>query len=313
MSSVPLCAADCRFVDFYYSAEQIREDSMRRSIINISLETADCGSVGKSALSCLVLGSIYNLSRSWLTHRGPKDIGDRSNIDEMFKILSAFMSAGSDPEDCQLAPSDFISIFRDSPGPGVWKKARTWSGILRRQGMDTLQVLSDQESQLHFALIACFPIVLHRTLACDLNPNGVLRTKNYFIIPIFLVLWTARSSRKESLDKKRLHIDTISLLIKAGADIYSIELTSEVLFRILGKWTTPTTAAIAWDSKDEWAAALLNCGYNPEKVFAEDARRRREFIRTHRAKCSGVEISSDTVEETDGFRLRSKRLFEVED
>jgi hypothetical protein len=196
-------------------------------------------------------------------------------------------------------------------------KLRKWSGILQRQGLDIFQ---DEVSSCSFiSLASLYPNLLQLALACGLKPNGVLYrsldSSSSFRTPISLFLEDVFTSRGQSLGQRQLAIDNVVVLIRAGADIYQIWRKRELCpsCGAPGESMTPTVYAMRMGIKSQWAVALLDCGYDPEKVFAEDARRRREFLRTRGAKCTGVEISSGTIEESSEVRLRSRRVFKVED
>jgi hypothetical protein len=159
---------------------------------------------------------------------------------------------------------------------------------------------------------------VQKALAFGFKPNtAVYESPSNFTTPILLALHGVRLSLYRSIAKQHGALEAVSLLVRAGADIYHIMLISGESFwfegEFQGKPVTPTAAAIAWDIKNAWAEALRSCGYVPEKVFVEDARRRKEFLRTHGATCSGVEISSNNFEENNEVRLRARRVFEVED
>jgi len=272
-------------------------------------ETADQFSQGTNALTYLVVGSLSIFFSGAVTHRG------NLNVDELFEGFSALRSVGSsDPEDSRIYSAIFEIAVLVPPSPGALDKMRTWSGILQRQGLEFFR--HDQDLDVGF-LKKCSPERLKCALACGLKPNGVFygESCSSFVTPIFMGLYGACLSRTESLAQQQLAIDKVSLLIEAGTDVHQVCCKNDELFELeaSGIFMTPTVVAMMLDIENQWAAALLNCGYNPEEVFAEDVRRCREFTRTNGAECSGVEIRSNTVEESNVLRLRSRRVFEVED
>ena len=276
-------------------------------------ETADQFSDGGSALAYLVIGSISFFSGA-LTYRGNPE-ADTPNVDELFEGFSALRSASSsDPEHSLIYSAIFDAALIVPPSPGDLDKIRTWSGILQRQGLEIFRL--DQDRDFEF-LKKYSPEQLKCALACGLKPNGGFygESCSRFATPILMVLVGVCLLRKESFTQQQLAIDKISLLIRAGADLHQACYRDDNYFEFeaSGIPITPTLAATILDIKKQWAAALLNCGYDPKEVFAEDVRRCREFTRTNGAECSGVEISSNPVEESNVLRLRSRRVFEVED
>lgn len=89
-------------------------------------------------------------------------------------------------------------------------------------------------------------------------------------------------------------MDNLIDIISSGADIYDVELAHE-------RWIdavdddgvmSPTAYAKANGFASVWKYALRQAGYDPDVVFLEDERRRREFRRLHGATSSAVEMEN---------------------
>jgi hypothetical protein len=107
-------------------------------------------------------------------------------------------------------------------------------------------------------------------------------------MPIFHTLWSVVQLEPKLTIEKHWSIDNLSTLVMAGADIYYIDWMLERSFIYEDAFNdmlaSPTAFAVACNIKFAWAASLRNYGYDPEEVFVEDMRRRREFPRTHGSK-----------------------------
>ncbi len=101
---------------------------------------------------------------------------------------------------------------------------------------------------------------------------------------------------------------TISLLIRAGADIY-------VMFQdpqtpSSGTWYNPDYFAYCCVVLDEWDAALQECGYDPREVARESVRRLREHDARQDVYCSAVDEDELRLPLREGLGRRTGRVFE---
>ena len=54
----------------------------------------------------------------------------------------------------------------------------------------------------------------------------------------------------------------------------------------------------------EWREVLQACGYDPDEVYTEDARRGFQYFRLHGAKCTTVDIEELDILSTRDLRIR---------
>ena len=87
-------------------------------------------------------------------------------------------------------------------------------------------------------------------------------------------------------------VDNLINIISSGADIYYMELAHEYWMNAVDDdgVMSPTAYSKANGFTSLWRHALQQAGYNPDLVFLEDERRRREFRRLHGATSSAVEM-----------------------
>jgi hypothetical protein len=70
---------------------------------------------------------------------------------------------------------------------------------------------------------------------------------------------------------------------RAGADIHFLwDVKNSTLSEHI---STPTWYAEYWGVEDEWKEALEACDLNPDEVYAEDERRRRQHIGSRGTHC----------------------------
>jgi len=101
------------------------------------------------------------------------------------------------------------------------------------------------------------------------------------------------------VDAEELEICLLEPLIRAGADIYYIDVDD----RTGDAWTL-TDLAFDWGLEDAWSNALESCGFDIDDVCDESNRRLDAFKKLHGAKRSGVDVS---FVQSSGLRYRGGR------
>jgi hypothetical protein len=99
----------------------------------------------------------------------------------------------------------------------------------------------------------------------------------------------------------------VELLVRKGADVYYMH-----LHKCADNWwdiPTPTAYAILWKVEEEWRAALRACGHDPDQVYEEDERRRKDFIKLRGAKRTGVEV--EELSSPSGLGLRQRKPYQA--
>lgn len=107
-------------------------------------------------------------------------------------------------------------------------------------------------------------------------------------------------------------IDSLAMLIRKGADIYDVHWADNAWYDAVEDGVmTPTAYARAMDDDlvALWETALRRAGLNPLEVFAEDARRRREFLKTQGALIYSIDLD-DGLDSGD-MRLRRTHILEA--
>lgn len=93
-------------------------------------------------------------------------------------------------------------------------------------------------------------------------------------------------------------------LILAGANIYHMDPKSVEHAKIWTQIQTPIEIAISCGVSREWKQALLECGLDPDEVYAEDERLCKQEIRLHGARRSGIDESALEPPSWEGIRCR---------
>lgn len=122
--------------------------------------------------------------------------------------------------------------------------------------------------------------------------------------PIITALYSLQK-HADNTRKTQIIVDSLAKMIRKGADIYDVHWADEERFDYVEDGImTPTAYARYLDDGvvPLWEAALRRAGLNPLYVYAEDARRRREFLKTHGATRSAVDV--DLGQESSQLRLR---------
>jgi hypothetical protein len=99
----------------------------------------------------------------------------------------------------------------------------------------------------------------------------------------------------------------VELLVRKGADVYYMH-----LHKGADNWwdiLTPTAYAILWKVEEEWRATLRACGHDPDQVYEEDERRRKDFIKLRGAKRTGVEV--EELSSPSGLGLRQRKPYQA--
>lgn len=129
-----------------------------------------------------------------------------------------------------------------------------------------------------------------------LQTGGDPNCTNTRVHPLLESIWLLEDYSKEwGLDGVHL----LTLLISAGADIYWIDDDH-------GSEDAWTLTDWAFDSEVEefWAAALEECGFDPEAVYVESGRRLAEYQRLRGASRSGVDVEPLLDGPMEGMVLR---------
>ena len=220
----------------------------------------------------------------------------------MIDLLNTFIQAGADIEDSVLhlylvdQNERGRTIYAYSPFPN---ELAEWSGMLRRHGKD---IKNDIYSSLNVSETL---VPIEFFLACGIEPNHDEDPWNSLI---FLLLYRAVKYFDKGESENAKHL---SDLISAGADVYTIACKEHAIDDVFpdSPIVTPTMYAIDRDIESVWKLALRKAGFDPAEVYAEDERRRREFLRRQGATASAVEYEH-LVEEEPLLRLRKRRVYD---
>jgi hypothetical protein len=215
-----------------------------------------------------------------------------------FQIFDTLLQADSDIEHCSIVTGVKGNIF-----PNDLEKVAEWYALLRRNGKSI-------EEEIRSSDVICGELYVPMLLACGLDANYTFprdpRTLTFLIlrrIKLYSRGYHARSIRSRDL------VD----LLSAGADVYAIIWieTEGLIWETFPKSqiATPTLYAIHYGIGEYWKGALREAGFDPAEVYAEDARRRREFRRLNGATASEVECKEQCIEESS-LRLRRGRVYE---
>jgi hypothetical protein len=161
---------------------------------------------------------------------------------------------------------------------------RQLAQFLKQEGLDMMREIS------HSWVFALFHDMERMTLPvlreCGLNRNYRALGVDAFASILYPGLcWCFHSV-------KRFHVDNLIDMISNGADIYDMEWAP-------GAWIeftdgdgvmSPTVYAKGVHRIPIWRYALKQAGYDPDEVFLEDRRRRREFRKLHGVISSAIEM-----------------------
>ncbi|KAF2115667.1 hypothetical protein BDV96DRAFT_645859 [Lophiotrema nucula] len=179
--------------------------------------------------------------------------------------------------------------------------------------------------------------VVPALLACGVNPNGA---GNAWAAPVVACMDFLEMHLKgkqpdwlQVSDPGGIFAHSIDALLSAGADVHVIwdwrdyqvwwwkeyEIVVGNLVRLDGEEMgeidflfTPTIYASFTGIEPYWRAALRRNGYDPDEVYAEDDRRRREYVRSHGTTTSAVQL--EVPQNTDStIRPRRGRVVEEMD
>ncbi|KAH7191787.1 uncharacterized protein B0J16DRAFT_331768 [Fusarium flagelliforme] len=156
--------------------------------------------------------------------------------------------------------------------------------FLRYQGLDLRQqeACSEIEMVLTSAQRMTFPVLN----ACGVT-GEYLETSDEGMNPIlYRGLWSA------FCPESTFATDNLITMISQGANVYNMEWAGEDWINYVDAdgVMSPTAYAKLWNIVPIWRYALKRAGYDPDEVFLEDERRRREFRRLHGATSSAVEM-----------------------
>ena len=179
----------------------------------------------------------------------------------------------------QLVPLDEESYLTE---------IRQLAQFLRHQGVDLLQETNHQRA---FGLLRG-PTPRRMTLSVlrEFGLNSNYRHPGFDCMSSLLYVSLLNLPTYPSTVGMNNLID----LISSGADIYDTELADESLIDAADEdgLISPTIIAEVAKVVPLWRHALREAGYNPDEVFLEDERRRREFRRLHGANSSAVEMEN---------------------
>jgi len=156
--------------------------------------------------------------------------------------------------------------------------------FFRHQGLDPLR--TETSGRIYMLLERSTKITLPvlREFGLEGNHRDPYYESMYSII--YQGLACAMSSRR------MLPTDNLISIISDGADIHDMEWANEHwVDKVDVDGVMSPTAFIKATRRDHvWRYALRKAGYNPDEVFLEDERRRREFRRLHGATSSVVAV-----------------------
>jgi hypothetical protein len=96
----------------------------------------------------------------------------------------------------------------------------------------------------------------------------------------------------------------VKALIKSGVDIYYMNPEDFDKAIAWDDIRTPSVVASTFEVHNEWRTALAECELDPNKVYLEDERRRKQAMRLRGASRSGVDVEMLELPPIDGFRSR---------
>lgn len=156
--------------------------------------------------------------------------------------------------------------------------------FLRRQGLNLTQESSSSRipDLLKRPKRMTFPVLLE----CGLDANYRDPSRDRMASILYHGLYCFQVSNSKLL------MDNLISMIRHGAEIYDMEWAGEGwLNKVADDGVMSITAyAKATDCAPFWRHALKHAGYDPDDVFLEDERRRREFRKLHGAASSAVEV-----------------------
>ncbi|KAM0425170.1 hypothetical protein ACHAPT_009487 [Fusarium lateritium] len=240
----------------------------------------------------------FNLQQENDAQDDPKDPTDKFDSE-----ISDHQSQGTGKEDRdsdQLDDNEHLChrLSLNTDQDRYLADIRRLAEFLNRQGLDLLQTYDSLVAPNIWASAPRMTLPVLRQCGLDSNYSN---THGKHMKPIiYTVMWAV-------LNDKLNHnlMDNLVSLISTGADIYTMEWAS-------GDWVedvedgvmSPTAFASATDMVVLWERALRRAGYDPEEVFAEDERRRREFRLLNGANSSSVEVPGAT----SGPSVRRRRI-----
>lgn len=193
-----------------------------------------------------------------------------------------------------------VLIFAEPCSSTVGMGLSDLSDFLKRNGIDLLDMCSRSISMYVLYVPRVWPLII--ALGLDPNSRSIFGTGD-METPIMTAL-DSLLMHKDNTRIAQIIIDSLALLIGRGADVYDVHWADE-------RWhdevedgiMTPTAFVRATDGLlPLWETALRRAGLNPLEVLTEDARRRREFLRTHGATMNSVDV--DLGQESSELRLR---------
>lgn len=164
----------------------------------------------------------------------------------------------------------------------IFKELRDFNDFLRRNGLDLLDVANPEHWVLD--ILYNYPDTWPVLMAIGLDPNSQSVFGNGDMnTPIIEALYSLSLHR--GAHEAKVIIDSLAMLIRQGADIYDVHWADHAWCNAVEDGVmTPTTYARAMDDDlvRLWERALRRAGLNPQDVFAEDTRQRREFLEIQR-------------------------------
>lgn len=179
------------------------------------------------------------------------------------------------------ADSDKMSL---SNKDSYLARIRRMAEFLRRQGLDLTE--ESGSSRVPELLRGAKRMTLPVLLECGLDGDYRDPSRDHMASILYHGLYCFQDSDSD------FNMDNLVNMIGHGADIFDMEWANDDW---LGKVAddgvmTPTAYAKATGCARLWRYALNKAGYDPDEVFLEDERRRREFRRLHGATSSAVEM-----------------------
>lgn len=260
---------------------------------------------------------VWKMVMLWRSYASSDDrtVEDHArSLNRHLELLRVLENAGAGPLDVlgtYGVVSYYYAPFLDTEDVRLWAEfVRECSWDVRQALLRCAQQRLHEESLLIYEPRSYSHRLLRFLIASGLEISALPEGRCSLIAALSVLNACKLLGNLDSVCDPRKTSETLSYLIDAGADIYSIGQVSDVYLIVpVPGVQIAASLAIRLGVREEWYEALRECGYDPEEVDKESARRLKEYSRLHNAERSGVDVEG-IIPSVEGLSRRSGRVFE---